>query len=282
MQPDMIHQLEDALLARLGPGDFASFSACAPLLVDFVESGGVLEAVNSMLERSVETRDIDPSFDAKFVVLARNERFTVAVFRLRASSESDAPIAFVSSLSSHEMFLCLRGGPITVRRYREPDGIQPDVLVPSQKIQVVGDGERLMPMTLLAAQAERDLIEFVETKEESLLLRFFMPGISRFVRLYSRETLAPVKIVSASSVDSRIAFAAKVLGELGDPNSLTVLRSLAEHPVHFIRWAALEAVSRIDDATTSELLARFLDDPHPHIRNAAQRTLGLESHLQKA
>ena len=51
------------------------------------------------------------------------------------------------------------------------------------------------------------------------------------------------------------------------------LGAISEHPSHFVRWAAIQAVGRLDRARAVELLRRSLEDAHPHVRSMAAKVL---------
>jgi HEAT repeat protein len=46
-----------------------------------------------------------------------------------------------------------------------------------------------------------------------------------------------------------------------------------EHQDHFVRWESLRAQARLDGEYALPQLKAALDDPHPHVRNAARSSL---------
>jgi HEAT repeats len=99
---------------------------------------------------------------------------------------------------------------------------------------------------------------------------------------YDSSTLLPVRAIAASSSLSRLEFAARMLSEFGDPSSIPVLSDLINHPEHFIRWAAIRAIARIDETEGVKALYAAQNDQHPHVRRAALRELKQISHDQSS
>jgi len=50
-------------------------------------------------------------------------------------------------------------------------------------------------------------------------------------------------------------------------------RALMEHPAHYVRWAALQAIFSLDRERGAALLKTAAADPHEHVRTAAIRSL---------
>jgi len=87
------------------------------------------------------------------------------------------------------------------------------------------------------------------------------------------ETLHPLRVMAATSTASRFEYTARMLAELGDRESLQPLRELTAHVDHFVRWAAVRAVVRIDFDEGLRALYRAEEDRHPHVRAAAAAAL---------
>lgn len=79
---------------------------------------------------------------------------------------------------------------------------------------------------------------------------------------------------SADVSSTRMSMAMDVLKSIGDERSVEIISALAKnHHQHFIRWKAIESISFFNDDLTIELLKNAKNDPHPEIRNAANKTL---------
>lgn len=81
-------------------------------------------------------------------------------------------------------------------------------------------------------------------------------------------------IVATKNEHSRLQFAAKLLGKFPDKKSLDSLRRLLKHEAHFVRWEAAQAFAMIAEGLeTRKMLEELSSDAHPHIRNAANKSL---------
>jgi HEAT repeat protein len=58
-----------------------------------------------------------------------------------------------------------------------------------------------------------------------------------------------------------------------DPGAVPALEGLMEHPAHYVRWAALQAIFSLDRERGAALLKTATTDPHEHVRTAALRSL---------
>jgi HEAT repeat protein len=58
------------------------------------------------------------------------------------------------------------------------------------------------------------------------------------------------------------------------PNDDTLdnLQQLSNHALHYLRWAAIQTLFTLDRAKGTQALLQALNDSHPHVRNAAQRS----------
>lgn len=91
--------------------------------------------------------------------------------------------------------------------------------------------------------------------------------------IFSPETMEPVRAAAARLSSSRLQFTCHTLASLGSPTSIPALRKLTAHPEHYVRWAAIQSVCAISREDGIECLRQALKDDHPHVRNAAQKTL---------
>jgi HEAT repeat protein len=74
-------------------------------------------------------------------------------------------------------------------------------------------------------------------------------------------------------VAARIDIAMRLLAVSGDPSTVPFLVPVAGHEDHFLRWNAVRSVMALDPETGMRLLRSAADDCHPHVRDAARRSL---------
>ena len=88
---------------------------------------------------------------------------------------------------------------------------------------------------------------------------------------------AKLKSWYATSIDYEVTSMmtiADLLGRLRDRAALEPLARLYhESPHHYARWSAVKNIGRIDKNVGIEFLRKSLDDPHPEVKRAAERTL---------
>jgi len=88
------------------------------------------------------------------------------------------------------------------------------------------------------------------------------------------EALSLVMPLAASPRWHEARHGAEILGRMGLPGSVPVLRGLLEHPDERVRLAAVEALGRIPDKTVLEPLRQALTHRSPQMRARAGRALG--------
>jgi HEAT repeat protein len=90
---------------------------------------------------------------------------------------------------------------------------------------------------------------------------------------YDPSTLRPFQAVSPNVNAYRLYYATKLLAEVHAEGSAESLLRISEHKAHFVRWAAMQALFRLDHGRAAERLTAALDDAHPSIRNASRKAL---------
>jgi len=90
---------------------------------------------------------------------------------------------------------------------------------------------------------------------------------------FDADNLEPRYAAAANLMSSRVQTAIGILGQMADQSALPTLIAAAESGDHFVRWSTISAVTAIDQQVGLALLRRALEDPHPHVRSAANRAL---------
>lgn len=96
---------------------------------------------------------------------------------------------------------------------------------------------------------------------------------------YDANSLLPISAISTNMSVDRLYFCTKLLGNLPNPASLNNLKKIITHPSHRVRWAAMQAMFKLDFSTGIEYLSAAVNDEHPSIRNAARKYL---NHIKKS
>lgn len=87
-----------------------------------------------------------------------------------------------------------------------------------------------------------------------------------------RSSLRIAQAISSSPIHSELEIMARTLGALR-MGGADALGRLAAHESHFVRWAAIQAMGRVEPERAIALLNRATEDAHPHIRRSASAFL---------
>jgi HEAT repeats len=92
-------------------------------------------------------------------------------------------------------------------------------------------------------------------------------------RYFDRQTLEFTFASAVKGVSSSLVTLCQVFGASQDVGALEYLHELTKDEAYFVRWAAIQAIGKIDGNAALVVLEKAANDPHPMIRNAAERTL---------
>jgi HEAT repeat protein len=91
---------------------------------------------------------------------------------------------------------------------------------------------------------------------------------------FDRDSLRPWNAMTVRHEGTYLTNLIDVLGAFRNKSSIDVLSyTSAHHPDHFVRWCAVKNIGRIDRQAALAALHARLDDRHPEVRRAAERTL---------
>jgi hypothetical protein len=112
---------------------------------------------------------------------------------------------------------------------------------------------------------------------DTLVLRLVRKQLASVVWVYEAASLQAMFSVAADLQASRMRTAITLLQQLSarlgaDADTLANLQQLSNHPLHYVRWAAIQTLFALDRPLGTQALEVALHDAHPHVRNAAQRS----------
>lgn len=166
------------------------------------------------------------------------------------------------------------GTSATVELYEQPQPLPNEIFDPKRRL--INKGTRhLSSGEVLGLRAGYDIFRFHGTNTAPIvLLTFSTDFVLRLRWEYDPDTLCPTRIIAADPMSSRLEFACKMLAQFGSQTSVAPLKHLAQqHPDHFVRWTALKNLLDLNFEEGLVLLQQAVNDPHPHVRNAAHRSL---------
>ncbi|MBO9880511.1 HEAT repeat domain-containing protein [Xanthomonas sp. D-109] len=122
-----------------------------------------------------------------------------------------------------------------------------------------------------------DTIHDIQISHPILVAKLIGPIRESLQWMVDRPSLKVVQAISSSPVHSELEIMARALGAMRNGGT-NALEKLVAHDIHFVRWAAIQAMGRISPARAMELLEKATTDEHPHIRQSAanflSRTVG--------
>ncbi|ELC7321095.1 MULTISPECIES: HEAT repeat domain-containing protein [Stenotrophomonas] len=131
-----------------------------------------------------------------------------------------------------------------------------------------------------AWESSKHAVEYT-SPHEIVLLKLNRKRSQSIQWCFDRKTLKPLLAAACATLPSRLQVAARVMMEMEPAMCLQQkercvegLRRLLSHELHFVRWAMMQSLFSLSDVTPlSELQRMALDDPHPHVREAARHVL---------
>lgn len=245
------------------------------LLVDFVESGSLSREVNEVLQ-SLANHNVTilSKLGTDMLMLLEDDDFVLQLKKFQGSSgpaRQGEASAFLCTPASDALVLLKGRGRKWVRRYQIDGDIQLEVFTPGVGLRLLD--EREYDGGVVEERIADKVVYDYGSDAEFMMLRLAYRPFADQCWHFDNTTLQS-RFPSAGLMDqSALVNTAKVLGALGDPAAVPHLVELAEHPSHFVRWAAIQAVGRLDRARAVELLRRSLEDAHPHVRSMAAKVL---------
>jgi hypothetical protein len=242
-----------------------SFWQCEPLLERLLKSSFLPEVINEELGRMTKGDGDPDSWLANELVLHRGAGFALSL------SIFETPQRYIHSLPYYAMYAAVGTVDLFCNVYRFPDGYNNAVFDPALRLtpeRVV----RLAPGSIIALKSDTYAYDF-SSKEATPLLKFMTTAIQPLEWLFTRSGMQAWQANDADLSFTQLRVAADVLGTFAHQSSLQPLKRLARHPHHAVRWAAIQNVARLSRTEAVALLAEAVNDRHPHVQRAAQKTL---------
>lgn len=259
--------LLDALEARVKIASHAEvFFQLQEPLEALVSSGYPARAIAEDLQKTLQEPTRLGKWKPNELVLHADRRVELSVWSF------SRPRQYIHTVASHTMLAPCTATPLAYRRFRLPAKYDNRVFDRNLKLDYVDEGVTRQGEVLCLA-AGGLLYDFLVQQPTPLLKLTYGP-IETMEWLFHRDTGAAWKISDSDAAATQARVGAYVLGQMSHPSSAEALKELSFHRSHAVRWAAIQALSRISVSEALERLRAALDDSHPHIRRAAERTLG--------
>ena len=172
----------------------------------------------------------------------------------------------------HLMMAFITKSPMTLNRYELSEGHNFDVFDKDCKL-TLKSSEKVIPYKRYEVNGYSEVIGFDNIGNEgALLVMNSRPVLSQQCE-FDRETL---KIMGASISSVDVSIILSILEQLSryrHSESTDVVKKLLNNPSHYIRWAAIKCLSQLSPEESINYIREAKSDKHPHIRDAANRTM---------
>jgi hypothetical protein len=257
-----LQELEQALA-----GSLDCPAGLGGLLSSFLHGAGATEAINHLLTMYLQhsgTREL-ARLDGESLLLMQNERFALSLKLV--SKKSD--LLHTSGIDRITAFRS--ASPVTVDRYRIVGRFEPDIFNPEATLERVdsrpSDGSYLH---------ERQLDPYIHDSHSAspfIVAQLVRYPASSQVWFFHRTTLRAAFPAVGYSTLSGYVLLSRMVAAAGERRALPLLEQLATHEAHTVRWAAIQAIGKLDGAAGRAWLEKSLSDGNPHISNAAAKVL---------
>lgn len=269
--------LIESIRRLAGDGSSEGIWACADLLRAMDARGAFRQILNAEIRdmpraaRPVPRRLVPLVYDANFTL-------SVLTVRKRSTSGHAAPTSAEAVRDHAEAGILYVLGPsaVTFMVAEQPDVREHEVFDPSKRIGPARP-QTVAPGGTLNIVPGRTIVADMSSKSDTVVLCLCGTAQYPISWAYDARSGTPVRPHSASMHVTRLEYALAVLSELGGSDrerSVALVTALLEHPTYFIRWRAVHALNALSPEKAFESLKRLAStDPHPHVRDAARRTL---------
>jgi hypothetical protein len=179
---------------------------------------------------------------------------------------------FVHTPGSKCVSLLLSAYPVTIQQFRLPPDLDRSAFVAGVPLveleSIVADGE-----PIFESPDDQIIREFECAEGDAWMLRLTYKPFAIESWIFDKDTLRSVFPAAVRPETSSLVSLCQVFGATQDADAAPFVLELARHEAHFVRWAAIQAMGRIDGDAARQLLGESCEDPHPHIQAAARKTL---------
>lgn len=264
-----------------------SFWECKDYFQSLLNSDFVSELINYELEclqnnHSYAVSDANPggffivkekNFKLGIVLFEKNEFVTphdIANKVVLDNPEEEKEMLY--GLTSHQMLGVYSGEEIEVQCYKQESPLPIDIFDQNRLISKLGK-KTLIQGKINCFKAYEDAYKFILSKNPTILLFFLSENIGGLRWEYDPKHLKPTRLIATNMNSSRIEWAMETLVQMDSFNSVEKIENLYNHPDHFVRWATVSSLIQLDFEKGYQLLSKAINDKHPHVRNAAQKSL---------
>lgn len=268
-----------------------SFWECEEYFENLLDADFGFELINYELEclktnRSYAVSDANPG--GFYLVKEQNFKLGIVLFEKNESliphdiankvvlDNPDEEKEMLYGLTSHQMLSVYQGNDVELQHFRQENPFPIEIFDENKKISKL-ENKILSQGSISCFKAFEDAYKFVPAKKSTILFFFLTENLGGLRWEYDSKLLSPTRLIATNMNSSRIEWALETLVEMDCFDSIKNIENLYNHPDHFVRWAAVSSLIQIDFDRGYQLLSMASLDEHPHVRNAAQKSLQMLS-----
>jgi hypothetical protein len=249
----------------------STFWRCRGAFDDFASSGAISDLANQALSLMLQ-HPTEPPLRwgvGRFTLLQRRTYSLVLGWSVSPNGRRREMESFNTHGGHAIVHLCSRAS-IKVR-YFALDEVDFRIFEPSRSLKYSHE-VTLKPDETIEIDGGRFIADFEEEPAVCFLV-LQTKALWTHVWGFDRNSLHPWTISAADKQTSELRAALQIFRELRYVASEQVVRELASHPAHDVRWEAVQTLVALNPAAGAIALRRAVLDAHPHVRNAATRSL---------
>lgn len=250
--------------SRYRAPDAETFWECEPAVRQLLSQGTIGDWLNQQLRSLASEPQHLGDWTATEAILHRGNGWTLSI------ATFDTPRRFIHALPFVAIYVPL-DSELAGDRYLLPKGYRNDVFDPNLRLEQAGT-ITVPTRELLRLQTDRYAYDFHISRPVPIL-RFASTALRPLEWLFSKSSLQAWQANDAEVSSTQLRVAAYVLGKIAHHSSVGPLRSLSAHHHHAVRWAAIQNLGRLSRSEALAKIREAIEDPHPHVRRAAQKTL---------
>lgn len=211
-------------------------------------------------------------WDINQILLYVNENFSLGISILRSSPQ------YLLNSVSDGAYLVIGREPFRYT-YHKLNGDSNREVFDTALLPVSSEEKILLPGEFMRVHAGVDLIDW---HIESPVLLFRLIGCPReFIQwTFSKEPIRPCFIASVDPATTQLSALCALFSAQKYTDSTSAMTRLLQHRNHQVRWEAAQSLWKINTKLGYQALLFLLKDAHPHVRNAATKTMKKLTHKE--
>lgn len=204
-------------------------------------------------------------WDTNQLLLEVNPHFSLGISILHAT-----PPHLLNAVSN-AAYIVIGPAPFEYAMYKLPPHLQREVFDPA--IRPTSAGKHVLrPGQTLRISSGVDLIDWHVTTPV-ILLRLISAPTESIQWTFRKNPIRPWFVASVDPGATQLSALCAYFSAAHDAVAATSIADLRLHRNHQVRWEAAQALWKIDRNLGLDALRERLNDTHPHVRNAAIRTM---------